>query len=63
MNEKLNILFNQIKNECLNLISKKKVDLDESIALEARNEGKQIECKEKNIEHVRKLMEYYRQRY
>ena len=32
-------------------------DLGESIALEARNEGKQIECKEKNIEHVRKLME------
>ena len=32
-------------------------DLGESIVLEARNEGKQIECKEKNIEHVRKLME------
>lgn len=29
MNEKLNILFNQIKNECLNLISKKKVDIDD----------------------------------
>ena len=29
MNEKLNILFNQIKNECLSLISKKKVDLDD----------------------------------
>ena len=32
-------------------------DLGESIALEARNEGKQIERKEKNIEYVRKLME------
>ena len=32
-------------------------DLGESIALEARNEGKQIERKEKNIEDVRKLME------
>lgn len=31
-------------------------DLGESIALEARNEGKQIERKEKNIEHVKKLM-------
>lgn len=29
MNEKLNILFNQIKNECLSLISKKKIDLDD----------------------------------
>ncbi len=29
MSEKLNILFNQIKNECLNLISKKKVDIDD----------------------------------
>lgn len=29
MNEKLNILFNQIKNDCLSLISKKKVDLDD----------------------------------
>ena len=29
MSDKLNILFNQIKNECLNLISKKKVDLDD----------------------------------
>ena len=28
-----------------------------SIALEARNEGKQIERKEKNIAHVKKLME------
>ena len=32
-------------------------DLGESIVLEARNEGKQIERKEKNIEYVRKLME------
>ena len=32
-------------------------DLGESIALEARNEGKKIERKEKNIEYVRKLME------
>ena len=31
-------------------------DLGESIALEARNEGKQIERKEKNIAHVKKLM-------
>ena len=31
-------------------------DLGESIALEARNEGKQIERKGKNIEHVKKLM-------
>ena len=31
-------------------------DLGESIALEARNEGKQIERKEKNIEHVRSVM-------
>ena len=31
-------------------------DLGESIALEARNEGKQIERKEKNIEHVRNVM-------
>lgn len=31
-------------------------DLGESIALEARNEGKQIECKEKNVAHVKKLM-------
>ncbi len=31
-------------------------NLGESIALEARNEGKQIERKEKNIEHVKKLM-------
>lgn len=31
-------------------------DLGESIALEARNEGKQIERKEKNIEYVKKLM-------
>ena len=29
-------------------------DLGESIALEARNEGKQIERKEKNIAHVKK---------
>lgn len=29
MSDKLNILFNQIKNECLDLISKKKVDLDD----------------------------------
>ena len=28
-------------------------DLGESIALEARNEGKQIERKEKNIAHVK----------
>lgn len=28
-------------------------DLGESIALEARNEGKQIEHKEKNIAHVK----------
>ena len=32
-------------------------DLGKSIVLEARNEGKQIERKEKNIEYVRKLME------
>ena len=32
-------------------------DLGESIVLEARNEGKQIERKEKNIEYVRKQME------
>ena len=31
-------------------------DLGESIVLEARNEGKQIERKEKNIAHVKKLM-------
>ena len=31
-------------------------NLGESIALEARNEGKQIERKEKNIEHVRSVM-------
>ena len=31
-------------------------DLGESIALEARNEGKQMERKEKNIEHVRSVM-------
>ena len=31
-------------------------DLGESIVLEARNEGKQIERKEKNIEHVRNVM-------
>lgn len=31
-------------------------DLGESIVLEARNEGKQIERKEKNISHVKKLM-------
>ncbi len=31
-------------------------DLGESIALEARNEGKQIERKEKNIAHVKKIM-------
>lgn len=31
-------------------------DLGESIALEARNEGKQIERKEKNIAYVKKLM-------
>ena len=29
---------------------------EKSIALEARNEGKQIERKEKNIAHVKKLM-------
>ena len=29
------------------------VNLGESIALEARNEGKQIERKEKNIAHVK----------
>lgn len=29
MSDKLNILFNQIKNECLDLISRKKVDLDD----------------------------------
>ena len=32
-------------------------DLGKSIVLEARNEVKQIERKEKNIEYVRKLME------
>lgn len=31
-------------------------DLGKSIVLEARNEVKQIECKEKNIAHVKKLM-------
>ncbi len=31
-------------------------DLGESIALEARNEGKQMERREKNTEHIRKLM-------
>lgn len=31
-------------------------DLGKSIVLEARNEGKQIERKEKNIAHVKKLM-------
>ena len=31
-------------------------DLGESIALEARNEGKQIERKENNIAHIKKLM-------
>lgn len=31
-------------------------DLGESIALEARNEGKQMERRKKNTEHVRKLM-------
>lgn len=34
----------EVKNMC---------DLGESIALEARNEGKQIERKEKNIAHVK----------
>lgn len=49
MNKKLNILFNQIKNECLNLISKKHVDLDElSFALGISKEKMYDLFKDKN---------------